>query len=343
MTPRTKPVAIHTTPAMPAAPLSDAAKAAPWHILSSTDIGVHHGAILDTAHDLKQQAKLGPLPQLLAGVAVALIFEKHSTRTRVSFEVGIQKLGGIVTALDGHTSQLGRGESLEDTAGVLSRYVDAIVYRAKDHTSAAELAEHASVPIVNALTDLEHPCQILADFQTLDEHWNGTHGNGLAGKTLAYIGDGNNMCHSYMLAAPFVGMNVHIATPPGFGPDPAVFAHAKELADHFGTKIVLTHDVHLAVAGADAVATDTWVSMGDEEEKKERLSAFQGYTIDDALMNEARSDAVFMHCLPGHWGEEATHEVAHGPRSLVFDQAENRMWAQMALLAHLIAPKRVSS
>lgn len=225
---------------------------------------------------------------------------------------------------------------------MLSRYVDALVYRAKDHASAVELAAHSTVPVVNALTDLEHPCQILADLQTLDEHWNGTHGEALAGKTLAYIGDGNNMCHSYMLAAPYVGMDIQIATPPGYGPDPAVYAVAKALAERFGTRILLTHDVHIAVAGAHAVATDTWVSMGDEEDMNQRLSAFQGYTIDDALINEAHPDAVFMHCLPGHWGQEATHEVAHGPRSLILDQAENRMWAQMALLAHLIPPKPYS-
>lgn len=309
---------------------------APWHVLGMMDLGGRLTSILDEATALKEAARVGPLPPLLAGRAVAMIFEKNSTRTRVSFEVGIQKLGGIVTILDAQSSQLGRGESLEDTALVLSRYVDAIVYRAKDHVACSALAEHARVPVINALTDVEHPCQALADLMALREHLEATTDPGLAGKTFAYVGDGNNVCHSYMLAAPMVGMDIAVATPPGYGPSAEVVQQAQGLAAAAGTTVTVCHEPMQAVTGAIAVATDTWVSMGSEADEAERLESFAGYTVDDALLDQAHPDAAFLHCLPGHWGFEATHEVAHGPRSLILDEAENRMWVQMALLVHLL-------
>lgn len=298
------------------------------HVAGMHDLAGLIGPILTTAKRL-QQAKRSP--RLLEGKTVLLVFEKHSTRTRVSFEVGIQKLGGTVVSLDAATSQMGRGESIEDTAKVLSRYADCIVYRANSHANLEAMAAHATVPVINALTDLEHPCQILADWMALDAA-----AKGLAGKTFSYIGDGNNLCHSYLLGAPLVGMNVRIACPAGYGPEPNMVALAKQLAKRAGTSVHVGTEPPVAVQGAHAVATDTWISMGDEAEENARLAAFAGYTVDDALLDQARPGAFFMHCLPGHWGHEATHAVAHGPRSLIYEEAENRMWAQMALLVHLL-------
>lgn len=308
----------------------------PEHVLTMADLDGHLDLLIQKSLAFKAHAARGKLAQPLAGKTVVVIFEKHSTRTRISFDVGIQKLGGISTILDSQGSQLARGESLEDTAKVLSRYGDCLVHRANDHTALAEVAEHATVPVVNALTDLEHPCQVLADLTTLHEHLTATGQGELAGKTLAYVGDGNNMCHSYLTGGAIAGMHVQIATPPGYGPDPAVVDQATELAKAHGGSISLTHQPAKAVAGAHAVATDTWISMGDEAEKAARLDAFEGYTVDTQLMAKAAEGAVFLHCLPGHWGHETTYEVAHGPSSLILDEAENRMWTQMALLAYLL-------
>lgn len=299
-------------------------------VLGMEDTKEYLLTLLQEAIQLKAQAKRGPLPPLLAGKAILMIYEKNSTRTRVSFEVGIQRLGGIAVNLDAQTSQLSRGESIEDTAKVLARFGDCLVFRAKSHDSVVDLARHATVPVVNALTDKEHPCQILADWMTLLEHF-----GDLRGKTFAYIGDGNNMAHSYLLGAPLVGMDIHVATPKGYTCDADVVARAKVLAAEYGTKIVIGNDPVAAIKGAHAVATDTWVSMGDEAEETQRLKAFHGYTIDEAMMENAEPGAVFLHCLPGHWGHEATYALAHGPRSLIYDEAENRMWAQMALVARL--------
>ncbi len=303
--------------------------ATPWHVLGMQDLQDHILDILDTAATLKVYPE--PLPQLLAGKTVLLLFEKNSTRTRISFEVGIQKLGGIVSTLDAGTSQLARGESLHDTAKVLSRYADVLVYRAKDHASAQELARHATVPVVNSLTDLEHPCQILADLLTLQEKW-----GRLAGRTLAYVGDGNNMCHSYLLGAAMVGMHIHVATPAAYAPNKTIIAQAKAIAKANGTRVLITTDPHKAVRSADAVATDTWISMGDEADETARLAAFKGFTVTEELMAKAAPNALFVHCLPGHWGHEATEEVAYGPRSVIWDEAENRLWVQAALLLHLL-------
>ncbi|HUR61256.1 MAG TPA: ornithine carbamoyltransferase [Candidatus Thermoplasmatota archaeon] len=319
----------------PAAPPRGGAPGAK-SVLGMLDVQPYLRDLLEDAMALKAQGRKGPLPQSLSGKAVLMIYEKNSTRTRVSFEVGVQRLGGIAINLDSQTSQLSRGESMEDTAQVLSRYGHALVYRANRHDSLEALARYATVPVVNALTDREHPCQILADWMTLAERYGGV--RALRGKVFCYVGDGNNMLHSYLLGAPMVGMNVQAACPKGYEPDPEILAQAKALAEANGTTITIVRQPVAALKGADIVATDTWVSMGDEAEVLQRQKAFAGYTLTDALMDQhAAPDAVFLHCLPGHWGEEATYELAHGPRSLIYDEAENRMWAQMALLVRLLA------
>jgi len=307
----------------------------PASVGSMTDLAHDLRTVLDLARDLKRQGRRGLLPPLLAGRAVVLVLERNSTRTRVSFEIGIQRLGGVVSTLDQASSQLSRGESLEDTAAVLGRYGDAIVHRARSHEAFLTVARHAGVPVINALTDREHPCQVLADWMALEERW-----GALEGRTFAYVGDGNNMCHSYLLGAPLAGMDVRVATPRGYAPEPAIVAEARRLAAAAGTRVEVLTDPRGAVRGADAVATDTWVSMGDDEETERRLRDFRGFTVDEALLARAAPGAVFLHCLPGHWGQEATEGVAHGPRSLVYDQAEDRMWTQMALLVHLLRPAR---
>ncbi|MHB8633201.1 MAG: ornithine carbamoyltransferase [Thermoplasmatota archaeon] len=305
-------------------------------ILGMEDLASKIPQLIASALELKHHA--GPLPPLLAGKAVLMIYEKNSTRTRVSFEVGVQRLGGIAVNLDAQTTQLSRGESLEDTAQVLSRYGHALVYRANRHDSLEALARYATVPVVNALTDREHPCQVLADWMALAESWGAP--AAMAGRTFAYVGDGNNMLHSYLLGAPLAGMHIQAATPKGYEPDPEVVERARTLASLRGTRITLVSKPAEALKGADAVATDTWVSMGDEAEAVQRRKAFHGYTLTEEMMAaHARPKAPFLHCLPGHWGEEATYELAHGPRSLIYNEAENRMWVQMALLADLLAPK----
>ncbi|MEA3190413.1 MAG: ornithine carbamoyltransferase [Thermoplasmata archaeon] len=320
-----------TTNARPRAAVRADALPGARAVLGMEDTAPYLADLLADAAELKRLGHAFRLPKLLEGRAILMVYEKNSTRTRVSFEVGVQRLGGIAVNLDSQTSQLSRGESIEDTAQVLSRYGHALVYRAKSHASVEALARYATVPVVNALTDVEHPCQILADWQTLAEHW-----GSLQGRTFAYVGDGNNMCHSYLLGAPLAGMNVQVATPKGYDPDPEIVERAKALAAAAGTTVKLVRKPEDAIKGADAVATDTWVSMGDEAEETQRMKAFAGYTIDEAMMQQAKPDAVFLHCLPGHWGQEATYELAHGPRSLIYDEAENRMWAQMALLCRLL-------
>jgi ornithine carbamoyltransferase len=307
-------------------------------VLGMEDVAPYLRDLLEDAIALKAQGRRGPLPQSLAGKAILMVYEKNSTRTRVSFEVGVQRLGGIAINLDAQTSQLSRGESMEDTAQVLSRYGHALVYRANRHDSLEALARYATVPVVNALTDKEHPCQILADWQTLAEHYGGV--AALRGKVFCYVGDGNNMLHSYLLGAAMVGMHVQAACPKGYDPDPDILERATAIAAANGTRISLFRKPEQALHGADVVATDTWVSMGDEAEVVQRQKAFAGYTLTEELLAaHAAPDAVFLHCLPGHWGEEATYELAHGPRSLIFDEAENRMWAQMALLVRLLNPE----
>jgi ornithine carbamoyltransferase len=265
----------------------------------------------------------------LDGRSVALIFEKSSTRTRVSFEVGTHQLGGQPIFLSARDIQLGRGEPVRDTARVLSRYVHAIMIRAYAHAGVEELAEFASVPVVNGLTDLLHPCQVMADLMTIQESF----GRDLSGRVIAWVGDGNNMANSWLNAAFRFGFELRLACPEGFRPDAAILDRACTAA-----RITVTGDPAEAVANADVVNTDVWTSMGQEAESEKRLKAFAGYHVDDALMARATNDAIFLHCLPAHRGEEVSEAVIEGPRSRVFDQAENRLHAQKAILARLVQP-----
>ncbi|MFC4556416.1 ornithine carbamoyltransferase [Georgenia faecalis] len=287
---------------------------------------------------LAQALKAGQRPQPLAGRAVAVLFDKASTRTRVSFSVGVHELGGLPVVLDAASTQSGRGEGVEDTVRVLDRQVAAIVWRTFAQASLEQAAAVSRVPVVNALTDEFHPCQILADLLTLAEHRGGLRPDGpaLAGRALAYLGDGaNNMAHSYLLGGATAGLDVRVACPAGFEPDPAVVDRAREVAAGTGGRVSVTQDVATAVAGADAVATDTWVSMGQEDEAAERTRPFEPYRVDAAVLAQA-GDPVFLHCLPAYRGVEVSAEVLDGPASVVWDQAENRLHAQKALLVHLL-------
>lgn len=267
----------------------------------------------------------------LAGKQVVLFFEKPSLRTRLTFEAGIASLGGTSFFVDQTRSRLDEREPVSDIAHNLERWIDAVVLRTFDHATVAEMARHASIPVINALSDLEHPCQALADYMTLQERF------GDAKKIrLAYVGDGNNVAHSLMLLAAGLGSAISIATPEGYGPDPEITAAALEMANATGAQIEITNDPAQAVAGADAVYTDVWASMGQEEETAERARIFAPYQVNEKLMAHASADAVFMHCLPAHRGEEVTEEVIDSPRSVVFDQAENRLHAQKAILLLLL-------
>jgi ornithine carbamoyltransferase len=284
--------------------------------------------ILDLADQLKASDEW---PQALAGKSVALIFEQPSTRTRVSFEVGIARLGGHPVVLAGRDMQLGRGETIEDTAMVLSRFVDAIVIRTVDHAKVAALAGHADVPVINALTHDHHPCQGLADVMTIRERF-----GQLAGVRAAYLGDGNNCCHSLMVAGALTGMEVVAGCPDGYLPDPEVVARADAMARERGGFVRVVTDPREAVSGARAVYTDVWVSMGDEDEEAERLRIFAPYRVDESLMDIAAPDAIALHPLPAHDGLEITRAVYHGPRSAVWDEAENRLHVQAALLMNIL-------
>lgn len=264
--------------------------------------------------------------------SVAVVFDKSSTRTRVSFSVGVAQMGGHCVILDAATTQAGRGEPVADTARVLGRMVDAIVWRTYAQTGLEEMARHAGVPVVNALSDDFHPCQLLADWLTVLEH-KGT----LAGLTVAYVGDGhNNMAHSYVLGGAVAGMHVRVGAPAGYAPADHVVADAERIAAATGGSIVLTDDPVEAVSGADVVITDTWVSMGQEAEKAERVAIFGPYAVTDALVSHADADAIVLHCLPAYRGLEITDDVIEGERSVVWDEAENRLHAQKALLAFLL-------
>jgi len=280
--------------------------------------------LLDLARRIKRGEYRG---QPLAGKTLAMIFEKSSTRTRVSFEVGTYQLGGHALFLSSRDIQLGRGEPIKDTARVLSRYVDGIMIRTFDHRNAQELAYYADVPVINGLTDLLHPCQVLADVMTIQEHF----GPDLSGRRVAWIGDGNNMANSWLNAAYRFGLELHLACPPGYEPNREIFDRARTAATIF-----LTRDPTEAVEGAEVVTTDVWASMGQEAEAEARRAAFHGYTVDAALMARADPRAIFLHCLPAHRGEEVTDEVIEGPQSRVFDEAENRLHVQKALLVRLM-------
>jgi len=280
--------------------------------------------IIDLGIKLKQKSKKGESIELLKGKTLGMIFEKASTRTRVSFEVGMTILGGHAIFLSTNDIQLGRGETIEDTALVLSRYVDIIMYRAESNKAMIELAKHTSVSVISGLDDKEHPCQVITDLMTIQEHK-----GALKGLNFVYFGDGkNNMAHSYLLGCGIAGMNVKSVAPKQYWPDEYYVNEAKK----FGVNVEITDVVENAAKGADIVATDTWVSMGDEAEKDKRIKDFEGYTIDQGVMGQAKSDAIFMHCLPAYYGYEVTKDVAHGKQSVIFDEAENRLWAQIAVM-----------
>ena len=284
-------------------------------------------AMINNAQDRKMARRGWPkarsdTDQPLAGHVLAMVFEKSSTRTRVSFDIAMRQLGGSALTLDSGTSQLGRGESVADTARVLSRMADAIVVRTGDHAKIEEMAHYAHVPVINGLTDRSHPCQIVADLLTMVEHR-----KALPGLEVAWLGDGNNVLHSILEAASLMKFNVRVATPAGYEPD----AEFVEMARKAGCNVVLTRDAAQAASGADVVVTDTWVSMG-QAHANEKLTAMAPYRVDDALMKQARADAIFLHCLPAHVGDEVTGEVFEGPHSVVFDEAENRIHAQKSIL-----------
>jgi ornithine carbamoyltransferase len=277
--------------------------------------------------DLAEQMRSGRYTRKpLAGKSLAMIFMKSSTRTRVSFEVGTWQLGGHALFLSPRDVQLGRGEPIADTARVLSRYVDGIMIRTFAHAEIEELARYATVPVINGLTDLLHPCQVLADLLTVRQHL-GT----LDGKRIAWIGDGNNMANSWINAAYRLGFELSLACPEGYDPDATILERAKKQA-----RITLVRDPIQAAEGAHVINTDVWASMGQEEEQAKRAMAFAGYTVDDALMKRAAKDAIFLHCLPAHRGEEVGAEVIDGPQSRVWDEAENRLHVQKALMAMLM-------
>ncbi|MFN2613581.1 MAG: ornithine carbamoyltransferase [Actinomycetota bacterium] len=285
--------------------------------------------LLDRASTLKKERSTS---RALAGKSVGMIFEKPSTRTRVSFEVGIVELGGSAIVLNASELQLGRGETIEDTARVLSRYLHAIVVRTFEQDRLERLAASASVPVINALSDHEHPCQALADLLTTREHL-----GSLEGKKLTYVGDGNNVAHSLMLGCALAGMHVAIATPAGYEPIAQVAKRADEIAHDSGGSVLVTTDPHEAVRGAHAVYTDVWASMGREREAQERALIFAPYQLNQRLLGHAEPGAIVLHCLPAHRGEEITDEVIEGPRSVVWDQAENRLHTQKALMEWVIA------
>ena len=295
------------------------------HFLSLFDLTpVELQQVLRRASELKAQYRRGeryaPFPQKVLG----MIFEKASTRTRISFEAGIAQLGGSAIFLSPHDTQLGRGEPIEDTARVLSSMVDLVMIRTFEHAKVERFAAYSTVPVINGLTDYNHPCQLLADLQTFIEHC-----GDIRGKTVAWIGDGNNMCNSYLKAALQCDFQVRIAVPPGYEPDAGLLQQA-------AGRVVLLRDPLAAARGADLIATDVWSSMGKEEQQQRRARDFAGYQVTAEVMAQARPDAIFLHCLPAHRGEEVSAEVIDGPQSRVWDEAENRLHAQKALMEFLL-------
>ena len=289
---------------------------------------------LDLADELKYKQKNGIEHHILKGKTLGMIFSKSSTRTRVSFEVGMYQLGGSALFLSSNDIQLGRGETIYDTANVLSRFLDGIMIRTYKQKDVEDLAKYGQIPIINGLTDLVHPCQILADFQTIREHK-----GKLSGLKLAYIGDGNNMAHSLLYGGAKVGMEIAVATPKQYECDPGVVKNALEDAKATGTKLTLTNDPIEAIKDADVVYADTWVSMGQESEKAEKVKVFSDFQINKELFSYAKPDAIFLHCLPAYRGYEVTEDVIDGPNSVIFDEAENRLHAQKAVMVKLMADK----
>ncbi len=287
--------------------------------------------LLELAIMLKKELKAGIPHPILKGKTLGMIFTKSSTRTRVSFEVGMVQLGGYPLFLSSNDIQLGRGETIHDTAKVLERYLDGIMIRTFAHSDVLELAEEADIPVINALTDLLHPCQVLADLMTAYEHK-----GKLEGLKLAYVGDGNNMANSLMYGCAKAGLDCAIATPAQYQCDAEVVENAKADAKKSGTSLIITQDPIEAMKDADVVYTDTWVSMGQESEKDEKVKVFGGYQVNKELFAYAKDDAVFMHCLPAYRGFEVTEDVIDGPNSIIFDEAENRLHAQKAVMATLM-------
>ncbi len=280
--------------------------------------------VIERAIELKQMHKRGDIYEPLRNRVLGMVFEKASTRTRVSFEAGMAQLGGHAIFLSPRDTQLGRGEPIEDSARVLSRMVDVVMIRTFKHDMIERFAAHSAVPVINALTDDYHPCQLLADMQTFREHR-----GSIKGKTVVWIGDGNNMCHSYINAAMQFDFQLRIASPEGFEPDPALVAEA-------GDRVTLLRDPQEAVKGAHLIATDVWASMGQESEREERIRHFRPYQVSPALLDMADKEVVFMHCLPAHRGEEVSHDLLDDPRCIAWDEAENRLHAQKALLEFLL-------
>lgn len=299
--------------------------AAPRHYLAVSDLSREElRSILARAAELKRLLHAGERPALFHGRVLAMVFEKSSTRTRVSFESGMAKLGGHAIFLSPRDTHLGRGEPVEDTARIISRMADAIVVRTFEHARIEKLAAHSQVPVINALTDYQHPCQLLADIQTYLEHR-----GDIAGRTVVWVGDGNNMCNSFVEAAERFDFTLRIASPAGYEPN-------RQLIADSGARVELFNDAAQAARDADLIVTDVWASMGQEEEQARRLADFSGFQVDAALVSAARADALVMHCLPAHRGEEISAEVLEGPHSVVWDEAENRLHAQMALIEFLL-------
>lgn len=296
-------------------------------LLSVSDIEEEVETILDIASDFKA-GKIEEKP--LKDQKLAMIFQKSSTRTRVSFEVGMYELGGTALFLSTNDIQLGRGEPIKDTAKVLSRFVDAIMIRAIEHDDVVELMEEADVPIINGLTNLEHPCQALADMLTVKEHKGNFDGK------FVYVGDGNNVCNSLLLICGCLGMDMAVACPDEYRPNEEIVKKAEEYAKKNNSTITITSDVKAAVSGADVIYTDVWVSMGDEAESDKRREDFKDYQVNQSLIDLANDDVIFMHCLPAIRGEEVSAEVIDGPHSVVYDEAENRMHAQKAVLYYFL-------
>ncbi len=299
------------------------------HFISIHDITTDEFKhLLDLGLALKAEQKKGIEHHILKGKVLGMIFTKSSTRTRVSFETGMYQLGGYPIFLSSADIQLGRGESIYDTANVLSRFVDGIMIRTYAHQDVLDLARFGQVPVINGLTDLLHPCQVMADLMTVYEHK-----GRLEGLKLAYIGDGNNMAHSLLYGCAKAGMEIAVATPHGYEPNAEIVENAKADAKQTGGRVVVTYDPIEAMQGADVVCTDTWVSMGQEAEKAERIKTFKDYQINSELFAKSKDDSIFIHCLPAYRGYEVTEDVIDGPRSVIFDEAENRLHAQKAVLA----------
>lgn len=297
-------------------------------LLSICDIKDDVKHILELASKIKA-GEIEDKP--LEGKTLAMIFEKSSTRTRVSFDVGMYQLGGKSLFLSSNDLQMGRGEPISDTAKVLSRFVDGIMIRAVEHDDVVELAKYSDVPVISGLTNLEHPCQAIADVLTIKEYF-----GSLEGKKTCFVGDGNNVCNSLLLIAPILGMDMSVTCPQGYEPNSLIIKKAQKLANKNNTKITITDDIEVALDNVDVVYTDVWVSMGDEKESSQRKMHFKPYQVNSNLMSLAKDNAIFMHCLPAIRGQEVSSEVIDGPQSVVFDEAENRLHAQKAVLYYYL-------